>query len=218
MSSIIRTGNTYHGFSVDCRGVFTFTDEFGTRTYAGQCKGGYACGLGVLTWSDGVKIYAEHGPDGQYDGRNVYRWFDGDSSYYLYERGEQTDYAIVRANGTCTYNGEACAPDDPRLLALIAQVTPVEVCPAAPAPPHATQTPSDRPMDQPALLAPAGACEDRGHRGASPRRTPSLVAVRHKLATAAMQSEQCDHAVMRSLAGSTWGSHGRLGLMRPSAP
>ena len=42
MSSIIRRGDTYHGISVDGRGVFT--DEYGT-TYAGQHKDGYACGL-----------------------------------------------------------------------------------------------------------------------------------------------------------------------------
>jgi hypothetical protein len=134
MSSIIRTGDTYHGISVDCRGVFTCTDEFGTRTYAGQCKSGYACGLGVLTWPNGSKKYAEHGPDGQYDGRHLHRYADGDTYYRLYERGERTESAFVFADGSCLYNGMACAPDDPRVLALIAQVAPVEVRPAAPAP------------------------------------------------------------------------------------
>ena len=68
MSSIIRDGHTFHGISVFGRGVFT-NDEDGRWTYAGQCKDGYACGLGVTTRSDGDKSYAEHGPDGQYDGR-----------------------------------------------------------------------------------------------------------------------------------------------------
>ncbi len=79
MSSIIRTRQTYHGVSVvglcTGRGVFTneiFNDEYG-MTYAGQCKDGYACGLGVLTWSSGSKVYAEHGPDGKYDGRYLER-------------------------------------------------------------------------------------------------------------------------------------------------
>jgi hypothetical protein len=188
MSSIIRRGDTYHGISVFGRGVFT-NDKDGDRwTYAGQCKDGYACGLGVVTYSSGDKQYAEHGPEGQFDGRCLLRFAYGATWYRLYERGEAKEYADVDADGRCQYNGVACAPDDPRVLALIAHVAPVEVRPAAPAPQPATQTPSDRPMDQPALLAPAGACEDRGHRGASPRRTPSLVAVRHKLATAAMQS------------------------------
>ena len=67
MSSIIEDGDTYHGISVFGRGVFAH-DEYG-RIYSGQCKDGYACGLGVTTRSDGDKSYAEHGPDGQYDGR-----------------------------------------------------------------------------------------------------------------------------------------------------
>ena len=97
MSSIIRDGDTFHGISVFGRGVFT-DDKWGGRTYAGQCKDGHACGLGVATWS-----------------------FNGSK-----------DYATLYAGGYCSYYGEACARDDPRLLALIAQVAPVEVRPAAP--------------------------------------------------------------------------------------
>ncbi len=133
MSSIIRLGDTYHGISANGRGVFT-NGKYGTRTYAGQCRDGYACGLGVLTWSGGDKEYAEHGPDGKYDGRNLERSATGTTWYYLYERGEWKDRARVSADGTCYFSGVVCAPDDPRLLALIAQVAPVEVRPAAPAP------------------------------------------------------------------------------------
>ena len=132
MSSIIRRGDTFHGIRVESRGVFT-NDEWGGRTYAGQCKDGYACGLGVLTRSNGSKVYAEYGPDGQWDGRNLDRFADGDAFYFLWERGKSKDWAVVRAGGRCMYNGVYCAPDDPRLLALIAQVAPVEVRPAAPA-------------------------------------------------------------------------------------
>ena len=131
MSSIIRDGYTFHGISVFGRGVFT-NDEYGW-TYAGQCKDGYACGLGVLMWSNRSKTYAEHGPDGMCDGRRLGRDAHGDTRYGLYERGRSKAYAVVSADGRCTYNGEACAPDDPRLLALIAQVAPVEVHPPAPA-------------------------------------------------------------------------------------
>ncbi len=139
MSSIIRDGETYHGISLDGRGVFT-NDKYGGRTYAGQIRDGYACGLGVLTWSNGTKTYAEHGPDGKFDGRWLVRYAHevrdagGDTLYRLYERGELKDCADVFADGTCVYNGVGCAPDDPRLLALVAQVAPVEVRPAAPAP------------------------------------------------------------------------------------
>jgi hypothetical protein len=170
MSSIIRNGDTYHGISVFGRGVFT-NDKYGGRTYAGQHRGGYACGLGALTWSHGHKVYAEHGPDGQFDGRCLGRWTNGDTECRLYERGEETDSADVFADGTCTFNGVDCAPDDPRLLALIAQVAPVEVRPAAPAtqlPSLHNSPPSDRPMDQPARFAPAGAGGRRCHRGAAP--------------------------------------------------
>ena len=132
MSSIIRDGDTYHGISVFRRGVFT-NDERGV-TYAGQCKDGYACGLGVATCSNGTKVYAEHGPDGRFDGRYLVRWADVHTYYRLFERGKRKDFTHVFADGRCKYNWEDCAPDDPRLLALIAQIAPVEVRPAAGAP------------------------------------------------------------------------------------
>jgi hypothetical protein len=177
MSSIIRDGNTFHGIRVFGRGVF----KNGGITYAGQCRDGYACGLGVLTWYHGRKEYAEHGPDGQCDGRCLARSASGATYYRLYERGEQKDIARVYADGTCDYNDVACAPDDPRVLALMAQVAPVEVRPAAPAP-HPLLGPPLRPQAivrwiGRLVLHPAGAREGRGHGGASPRRTPSLVAV-----------------------------------------
>jgi hypothetical protein len=130
MSSILQKGDTHHGISVFGRGVFT-NDQYGGRTYAGQCRDGHACGLGVTTWSDGLKNYAEHGPDGQWDGRCFDRWAVGGTHYRLFERGKSKEHARVFADGRCMYNYEDCAPDDPRLLALIAKVTPVEVRPAA---------------------------------------------------------------------------------------
>ena len=169
MSSIIRYGDTYHGISVFGRGVFT-NDEHG-EMYAGQYRDGHACGLGVLTWPSGRKTYAEHGPDGQCDGRCLGRFTNGNTGYCLYERGKAKESTYVYANGLCMYNYEACAPDDPRVLALIAQVAPVEVRPAAPAPRPPSPAPaSNRPMDQPARFAAAGARRRRGHRGAPPRR------------------------------------------------
>jgi hypothetical protein len=221
MSSIIRDAWTYHGISAEGRGVFT--NKRGC-TYAGQCRDGYACGLGVTTYSDGYmeyadyvanysngyKVYAEYGPDGECDGRCLVRISSWDTTYYLYERGKEKEYLDVYAGGTCKYNYEYCEPDDPRVLALIAQVAPVEVRPAAPAahpPSSATQTPRNRPMDQPARFAPAGAGEDRGHRGASPRRTPSLKAVRHK--PTINRTAKHDHAVMHARTDWPKWSHGR---------
>ena len=132
MSSIIRRGWTYHGISVDGRGVFT-NDESGW-IYAGQYKDGYACGLGVTTRSSWLKVYAEHGPDGKCDGRHLVCDAHAGTNYGLFERGKGKDFACVFADGRCEYNDVACAPDDPRLLALVAQVAPVEVRPAARAP------------------------------------------------------------------------------------
>ena len=110
MSSIRRRGDTCHGISADGRGVFT--DKLGW-TYAGQIRDGYACGLGVTTRPSGYKEYAEHGPDGKFDGRRLDRWStDGDTEYLLYERGEVRDSADVFAGGRCYYNGVHCAPDD----------------------------------------------------------------------------------------------------------
>ncbi len=149
MSSIIRDGDTFHGISVFGRGVLT-KNRNGIVTYAGQHKDGHACGLAVLTTSFGSKVYAEHGPDGKYDGRCLYRDADERTGYGLFERGEVKDSAAVFADGSCYYNDEACPPDDPRLLTLIAHVAPVEVRPAAPAPhpPLARHSPpSNRPMD-----------------------------------------------------------------------
>ena len=206
MSSIIRFGDTYHGISVFGRGMFTNHGH----TYAGQCKDGYACGLGVTTYRHGSKKYAEHGPDGKYDGRYLHRDAGGYTFYRLYERGKAKEYAVVLADGTCTYNHVVCAPDDPRLLVLMAQVAPVEVRPAARAP-H-PQLPPTRPQAivRPARFAAAGARRRRGHRGAPARRTPSLVSVRHT-PTAAKHS----HAAARVRAGLTWGAHGRWHFFAP---
>jgi hypothetical protein len=188
LSSIIREGDTYPGIIVFGRGVFTNKRGY---AYAGQCRDGRACGLGVATYSPGRKDYAEHGPDGQFDGRNLGGYADGTTAYRLYERGKRKEFAYVYANGRSEYNGEACAPDDPRLLALIALVAPVEVRPATPAPHPPSlhhSPPSNRPMDRPARFAPAGAGDRRGHRGAPQRRTPSLVVARHNPTAATLQS------------------------------
>ncbi len=65
-----------------------FTDAKHGSTYAGQIRDGYACGLGVHTYRNGTKVYAEHGPDGQYDGRYLGRTAHGTTYYGLFERAE----------------------------------------------------------------------------------------------------------------------------------
>ena len=187
MSSIIKNGQTFRGISVFGRGVFT--NEFGNvTTYAGQHRGGYACGLGVATHSNGSKEYAEHGPEGKCDGCCLVRFAIGITGYGLYECGKQKKYVFVFADGGSTYNGENCEPDDPRVLALIAQVAPVEVRSAAPAP-HPTiafdSLPGHRPMRRlvlpPQALAAAVATEVQPP-------TPSLVVARQSPTAATLQS------------------------------
>ena len=205
MSSIIRDGYTFHGISVFGRGVFT--DEDGS-TYAGQIRDGYACGLGVLTWSEGTKEYAEHGPDGQVDGWNLVRYADGHTAYFLCERGNVKDCATLYAGGYCSYYGEACARDDPRLLALIAQVAPVEVRPDAPAfyPPLATKQSAD---------GSAGSLCFFPHRRWRlpwpPRCTPTPHAVAGGCATQPNSSRTAkhDHTATRARAVLRYWSHGR---------
>ena len=192
MSSIIRFGDTFHGISVFGRGVFTNDERGGRLTYAGQIREGYACGLAVLTLSSGTKVYAEHGPDGQFDGRCLDRFANGNTDYYLFERGKAKESTYVYANGRCMYNYEPCAPDDPRVLALIALVAPVEVRPAAraPAPPVAAHSPqSNRPMDRPACFA---LCR-RWRPPWPPRWTPILHAVAGGRATQPNSSRTAKH-------------------------
>jgi hypothetical protein len=212
MSSIIRLRDTFHGISVFGCGVFT-SDKYGRRTYAGQCKDGYACGLGVTTYSDGSREYAEHGPDGQCDGRHLLRWTDGRTGYCLYERRKLKGSALVSADGTCTYQGKVCAPDDPRLLALTALVAPVEVRPAAPAP----LPPIARPLaPKPSSDGSAGSfCPRRRWRRPWP---PRCTPMPHTVAGGRATQPNCSraakhgHAVTRARTVLRYWSHG---LMHP---
>jgi hypothetical protein len=183
MSSIISFGDTYHGISVAGRGMFTNHGH----TYAGQYRDGHACGLGVLTYSDGTKEYADYGPDGQFDGRCLYRDADGDTVYVLCERGERKEYVTVSADGSCVYNGEVCAPHDPRLLALIAHVAPVEVRPAARAP-HPPLAPKQSSDGSAGSFCPRRRWPPPWPPRCTPTTPQALVAVRHYPTAAALQS------------------------------
>jgi hypothetical protein len=207
MSSILQDGDAYHGISVFGRGVFTNDNEDGRLTYAGQIRDGHACGLGVLTYSDGSKEYAEHAPDGECDGRCFIREANGGTGYRLLERGLPNEDARVYAGGRCMYNYEACAPDDPRLLALVALVAPVEVRPTAraPRPPLASPLATKQSSDGSAGLF----CPRRRWRPPwPPRCTPIPHAVDGGCATQPNSSRaaQHDHTVTRH------SSHGRHSL------
>lgn len=125
-SSIKINDVPYHGIGVcDC-GVFT---AYGS-TYAGQIRDGYACGLGVLDHGGGYKIYAEYGPYGKQDGRHLDR-YEGAAGYIMFDRCMQKEEGFVYSD-ECVYNDESrCAPDDPRLIALVEKVSPVEALASA---------------------------------------------------------------------------------------
>ena len=109
MSSITRRGDTYRGISVDGRGVFNGNSVGIPVTYAGECKDGNACGLGVATWLSGYKEYADYGPDGHYDGWYLWHNAYGGTGYRLDERGKHgKGSAFVSANGTCTFPAACC--------------------------------------------------------------------------------------------------------------
>jgi hypothetical protein len=146
----------------------------------------------VLTYSDGTKKYAEHGRDGEYDGRHLVRDSGGTAFYRLFERGDLKADAHVYAGGRCTYNYVVCAPDDPRLLALIAQVAPVEVRTAASAPTrHRPTLPRriGRLVLHPQALASSTATEVH-----PPRCMPPLMAVRPE----AYNSRSAKHDAVQS--------------------
>ena len=122
---------TLHGIGSRDRGVF----KNSTVTYGGQIRDGFACGLGVLDfspynaldfspWNGDTKIYAEYGPDGKCHGRYLDRGY-GSAGYYVFEHGEVKERGWTGSAGS-EYDGAFCAADNPRLLALIAHVAPVE--------------------------------------------------------------------------------------------
>jgi hypothetical protein len=126
--SIVRNEYTFSGTGVVDRGVFT--DRAG-ETYAGHIKDGFACGLGVTACSGSI-IYAEHCPKGKFDGRYLDKSTRGMfTGYVVFERGVRKQQAWLWADGECDYNDEECAPDDPRLLALIEHVGPVQALASA---------------------------------------------------------------------------------------
>ena len=185
--SVVCEGGVYHGFAVDSRGVFIHDNEHGAgvKRYAGRIgfsgKGYRVSSLGVLTLLPGLGIvYGEHGRFGEVDGRSLHALSDR-VVYRVYEGGDLKASAVKHATGRCTYNDEICAPHHPPFLAIIAQVGPVEVRPATAAPSPGLATLSRRSTRGFALgLPPAGARDSCRQRGTLPRRTPSLVGVRHR--------------------------------------
>ena len=108
--SIRASGYTLYGVGCSDNGVFK--DYKNGVTYAGQMRDGHACGLGVLDFGNGHKIYAEYGPYGEDDGRHLDR-YGTSADYTVFERGRYKEAGWVAGpgNGECEYNHAKCAPD-----------------------------------------------------------------------------------------------------------
>jgi hypothetical protein len=179
MTEIKFWGCTYRGTAEGDHGVFTRSD--GTF-YAGKIAGGSAC-VGVLTLTNGNTIFAECDADGKFHGRRLDCYADGETRYRLYEHGSVQDLAVLYADGTCEYNGEACRADYAPFVALQAKVVPIKARPR-------TSDPTSRlyaPILSPAIvrqsvpsaivLALAGAGDDPRRHGAHLPPSPSASAI-----------------------------------------
>ena len=126
-------GCTYHGTADGDCGVFT-RPETGSA-FAGSHANGCAR-VGVNTKTSGRTEFVECDADGKSDGRALACDADGDTWYYLFEHGESKEEAVLRADGTCGYNGEDCRADFPPFVQLQAKVLPIKARPQSPQPPR----------------------------------------------------------------------------------
>jgi hypothetical protein len=131
MTKINAFGGTYVGTAEGDHGVFT---SKGT-VYAGQIAGDFAR-VGVVTGTNGDTVFVECDADGKEHGRWLGCTAGGDTVYRRCEHGSEKEWAVLRADGTRTYNGEACRADYAPFVALKAMVVPIKARPA-PVPPTA---------------------------------------------------------------------------------
>jgi hypothetical protein len=130
MTEIKFNGGTYRGTAEGDHGVFTRSN--GT-VYAGKISGDSAC-VGVATYTNGTTYFVECDPDGKEHGRALACWVDGDTWYRLCEHGNTKEGAVLRADGTCEYNGKACRAGFAPFVALQAKVVPIKARPRTRAP------------------------------------------------------------------------------------
>jgi hypothetical protein len=131
MTEIKFWGYTYVGTAEGDHGVFTDSD--GT-VFAGQIVGD-AARVGVLTQTSGRTTFVECDADGQWHGRVLRCTAEtGDTVYRRYEHGSEKEYAVLRADGTCTYDYMPCRADYAPFAALQAMVVPIKARPRTSAP------------------------------------------------------------------------------------
>jgi hypothetical protein len=130
MTEIKFNGYTFVGTAEGDHGVFT--SSYG-RVFAGQIAGDYPC-VGVETDTSGHTYFVECDADGKEHGRELRCWADGDTVYRRYEHGSEKESAILRADGTCTYDRKDCRADYAPFAALRAMVVPIKARPRTSAP------------------------------------------------------------------------------------
>jgi hypothetical protein len=126
MTEIKFDGSTYRGTAEGDHGVFTHS---GGAVFAGQIAGDCAR-VGVLTWTGGDTSFVECDADGKRHGRVLRCLAGGNTWYGRWEHGSDKEYALLYANGTCTYNGNPCRADYAPFVALQAMVVPIKARPA----------------------------------------------------------------------------------------
>jgi hypothetical protein len=127
MTEIKFDGWTYRGTAEGDHGVFT--DNSGGHVFAGQIAGDFAR-VGVHTDTGGNTWFVECDADGKAHGRELGCTAGGDTRYGRFEHGSRKEHAVLRADGTCAYNGKACRADYAPFVALRAMVVPIKARPA----------------------------------------------------------------------------------------
>jgi hypothetical protein len=170
MTEIKFNGWTYRGTAEGDHGVFT-NPKTGT-VYAGEIAGDSAC-VGVLTLTDGTTGFVECDADGKEHGRKLECTAGGNTWYCRYEHGSYKERAVLRADGTCEYNGEGCRADYAPFVALRVTVVPIKARPSTSAPTAAslcaaffTQPSPPQSVPSAIVLALAGAGDDPRRQGA----------------------------------------------------
>jgi hypothetical protein len=171
MTEIKFGGSTYVGTAEGDHGVFTGSD--GT-VYAGQIAGRYPR-VGVRTLTNGTTFFVECDADGEVHGRWLGCIAGGNTEYIRWEHGSWKEVAVLRADGTCVYDGKACRADYAPFVALQAMVVPIKARPAlVPPRPPCFMPPFSRPSHRPPV-GPIGHCF--GTRRSWRRPTPTRCAL-----------------------------------------
>ncbi len=119
-------GCTYRGAAEGDYGVFTYP-ETGT-VFAGSHANGYAR-VGVGTKINGTTFFVECDADGKADGRVLDCSDNGYTVYSLCEHGKNKEYAVLRADGTCTYSHKKHSAKYAPFVKLKAKVLPIKARP-----------------------------------------------------------------------------------------